>query len=638
MFRKKPHIKPLSPLRSSDRRKIADQIIVDFHLNVGTNESAEGDGDGQAAVGTGLGALRSSLLPENSLSARFTTTAGPELKQISGMVYVGAYPDEVQRVLWVRLEERMFPTVYTLWHNPRLVPLLHTPSIVLQKLRGGADLMTPGLAAGPPFHREAKKDSIVAIASLEKPSVPMVVGVCEIEISGLQKIQGEKGRAVRGVHWDGDELWTWGTGEKTGGRAPEHIQGWSHATEPQDAERDLKAEADGEDSQVDGGVPLGDESSRAHNAEEIGKALEGIEVEDRGLSTKEIDEAFRNAFLFAIHHHKTTNKGDANHGLQYPIPQSLVISNLILPYLPIFTPAQAFSLQIKRTSWKSPRKFIKYLEKEKIVKSKDRNGGETVILDVDFEARAILEFVPYKLPKKEAEDGGGRATSAGGKTEDGSVVQQLKMIILYRPKEKLAPLFEASNHSVKSLYFASELRPVITAYTESEELISATNKRLINLNPILANAVFDGQSSIDREVIAKGNVPRDALTDRVVHSCSPFWAILRGDETRDDVKPKAGSPPKIQIVLETRSGNKTVTKVSGVEAFYINSQHLAEELQKTCASSTSVNQFVGSSPKNPVMEILVQGPQKEAVSKALERRAVKRQWIDIIDKTKGKKK
>lgn len=73
-------------------------------------ENAEGDGDGQAAAGIGLGALRSSLLPENSLSARFTTTAGPELKQVSGTVYVGAHPGEVQRVLWIRFEERVFPT------------------------------------------------------------------------------------------------------------------------------------------------------------------------------------------------------------------------------------------------------------------------------------------------------------------------------------------------------------------------------------------------------------------------------------------------------------------------------------------------------------------------------------------------
>lgn len=169
-------------------------------------------------------------------------------------------------------------------------------------------------------------------------------------------------------------------------------------------------------------------------------------------------------------------------------------------------------------------------------------------------------------------------------------------------------------------------------------MISSTNKRLINLNPILANAVFGGDSSLDKEVIAKGSVPRDALIDRILQSCSPFWALLRNDETRETVKAKAGTAPKLQIILDTRSGNKTVTKVSGVEVFHINPQPLAEELQKACASSTSVSQLMGSSPKNPVMEIMVQGPQKDAVVKALEKRGVNRHWIEVLDKTKGKKK
>lgn len=161
---------------------------------------------------------------------------------------------------------------------------------------------------------------------------------------------------------------------------------------------------------------------------------------------------------------------------------------------------------------------------------------------------------------------------------------------------------------------------------------------MVKLNPVLANAVFDSQSSSDREVLAKGEVARDALMERVIQACSPFWVILRSDQTASDVKPKAGSPPKVQIVMETRSGNKTVTKISGLEVYHINPQPLADELQKACAGSTSVNQLVGSSPKNPVMEVMVQGPQSQPVIKALERRGVNRQWIDVVDKTKGKKR
>ena len=51
-----------------------------------------------------------------------------------------------------------------------------------------------------------------------------------------------------------------------------------------------------------------------------------------------------------------------------------------------------------------------------------------------------------------------------------------------------------------------------------------------------------------------------------------------------------------------------------------------------------MNQLLGSSPKKLVQEIMVQGPQKDAVVKALEKRGVNRHWIEVLDKTKGKMK
>ena len=90
----------------------------------------------QAPASIGIGALRASLLPEGSQSARFTTTAGPDLKQVSGTIYVGSHPGDEQRVLWMKINDRLIPSVYTLWKHPHLVPLLHTPDAVLRKLQG----------------------------------------------------------------------------------------------------------------------------------------------------------------------------------------------------------------------------------------------------------------------------------------------------------------------------------------------------------------------------------------------------------------------------------------------------------------------------------------------------------------------
>ena len=183
--------------------------------------------------------------------------------------------------------------VYTLWRHPQLVPLLYTPEIVLKKLRGGAPLMTPGLARGPPFPSKATKDSIVAIASLDKPSVPMVVGISEIDVASLQQVQGAKGHAVRGEHWTGDEIWAWSQAGKPGGSAPEHIEGWDVDTTDaslREGVEQMTVEDDDDDTE-DGGVPLRQEPEQHTQIEPRNEFVEGedpdvIGEEEKELSTK----------------------------------------------------------------------------------------------------------------------------------------------------------------------------------------------------------------------------------------------------------------------------------------------------------------------------------------------------------------
>jgi translation initiation factor 2D len=295
-------------------------------------------------------------------------------------------------------------------------------------------------------------------------------------------------------------------------------------------------------------------------------------------------------------------------------------------------------LQIKKSSWKNIRKFIRQLDKQKVVKCKDRDGNEVVILDIDFKDRQVEAFVPYRLPKKDAPSGG----SANGKpaaplSAESSVGQKLKLVSLLRPKEKSAPIFHASKADPRGLYTPAELKQILIAYVEAENLIDAKNRRLVKINPQLADALL-GSSAADNAALSSGTIPRDALAERMVAASSPFHAILRNDADIVDTKPKAGAPPKIQITLETRSGNKTVSKVHGFEPYHIAPQPLADELRKTCAGSTSIDKLQGSSPKNPVMEVMVQGPQKDAIIKALEKRGVHKNWVEVVDKTKGKKK
>ncbi|KAH7411858.1 hypothetical protein DE146DRAFT_641568 [Phaeosphaeria sp. MPI-PUGE-AT-0046c] len=644
MFKKKPNIKPLSPLKSSDRRRTADQIIADFNLELPIDAQQDTE-DNKAAATAQLTALRRALLPDNALSARFTTTAGPDLKQVSGTVYVGSHEgtNGEQRILWVKAFDKMYPTVYTLWHNPRIVPLLYTPLVVVEKMQAGADLMTPGLQRGPPFPAKATKGAIVAIASLEEPTVPMAVGTCEIDVSSLDKVQGMKGQAVSTFHWAGDELWSWSSTGKAGNEPPVILPGWSDEQDSTVAERMAVVDLDDQE----GGVSLDAKPSDRSEAEKA-QGVEGEDapsnqdfidvVDDKELTTKEIDDAFKNAFLYGVRHHMEHNKDQPNYGLDFPLSQSHVMSQLVQPFLPTYTPARSASLQIKKSSWKNIRKFIRHLDKQQTVKCKDRDGNEVVILDIDFKDKHIEAFVPYRLPKKDAPSG----ASANGKgaapqATQASVGQKLKLVSLLRPKEKCAPILHASKADPRGLYTPAELKQLLIAYVEAENLIDTKNKRLVKINPQLADALL-GSSAADNAALSSGVMPRDALAERMVAASSPFHAILRSDADVADMKPKAGAPPKIQITLETRSGNKTVSKVHGLEPYHIAPQPLADELRKTCAGSTSVDKLQGSSPKNPVMEVMVQGPQKDAIIKALEKRGVHKNWVEVVDKTKGKKK
>lgn len=516
--------------------------------------------------------------------------------------------------------------------------------------------MTPGLARGPPFPERAVKNAIVAVASLDSPSVPMFVGICEIDVSRLEKVQGMKGHAVKGVHWLGDELWNWSEAGTGGRPAPDELEGWAElekrktTTSMQNLSLEDQDLADEEDVQ-DGGAPLNGNGPEPQpgqpatpvlnqiNADEVGEV-----VEDRELTTKEIDDAFHKAFLYGIHTAKQSGSGP-HYGIEFPIQPSSLISQIVQPYLPIFSPTQAQQYAIKKTSWKNTKKFIKHLEKEKLCISKDRNGGETVILDIDFNDQQLKNFVPYRLPKqKSANDKakGAASTSTTAGSQDPSIGQKLTLQTVYRASSKLVPDLLPSK---VDFYTASEISHYLKTYLEkSGETTSGSSARYVKLNPFLANNILGSNSSAsDTNALAAGEIARDVLSKRILEDhnlCVPHWVLLRDDQKWSSTdgslpKPKSGASPKVQVTIEKRTGTKVVSKVAHVEAFGVNVELLASDLQKKCASSTSVGQLIGGKPG--LLEVLVQGDQRATIEKELGRRGIDRRWIEVIDKTKKKK-
>ena len=87
-----------------------DQIVAEYGVEVPKKDEAEEHQHDQGSTPGAVGTLRNSLLPEGSLSAKFSTTIGQDLKTVTGTLYVGSHPHEEQRILWVKFEEKVFPT------------------------------------------------------------------------------------------------------------------------------------------------------------------------------------------------------------------------------------------------------------------------------------------------------------------------------------------------------------------------------------------------------------------------------------------------------------------------------------------------------------------------------------------------
>lgn len=326
---------------------------------------------------------------------------------------------------------------------------------------------------------------------------------------------------------------------------------------------------------------------------------------------------------------------------------SALISRLIAPYLPIRSTQQAQHYHIKKTSWKTVQKFIKYLQKQGLVRSKDRDGQETVIVDLNFNDRRVQQFVPYRLPSRNIVENADKSSvtkdqRVDDNVYDPSVGQALTLYGLYRPTAKLTPdIFPPlSTNDPKNFYKQSEVSKRLDEYLSSQDppIISPENKRVILLNPFLAENVFSSSSTEDKAAIERGKITRDGLLKRLLEDralLAPYHSLLRPGQKLGDAKPKSGHVPRITVTVERRTGTKTATKVMNLEVFGIIPSLLADELQKKCASSTTITQAAGA--LRGIMEVLVQGDQRRAIEKALVRRGVKAQWIDVVDKTQKKK-
>ena len=177
MFKKEPRVKALSNLKNSDRKKLQTRIQSQFN---DPNFKFE-----------------SNVIKQTNFVSTVT----------QGTIYTN---DEGNIPIFFKEKHKdtIYPTVYTCWSRPRLIPIILTHGIVLQDhIFNGANLMISGTV--PPFDSRLQKDTICGIADKTSPNVILAIGV--VELNDLTKynetgVLGQSGVAVKVVHHFEDGL------------------------------------------------------------------------------------------------------------------------------------------------------------------------------------------------------------------------------------------------------------------------------------------------------------------------------------------------------------------------------------------------------------------------------------------------
>lgn len=173
MFKKEPHIKALSNLKNSERKKLLQTCIKQTNneeYTFPTSIIKQTNFGGQKSVGT-------------------------------------VYTDENNIPILFKEKhcEQLYPTVYSCWKNPSLLPIVLTHGFVIEEhLFNGANLMISGSI--PPFDSRCNVGTLCGVAGKQSPKVVLAIGVVELDLPSYDRVIGETGVAVKVIHHFNDGL------------------------------------------------------------------------------------------------------------------------------------------------------------------------------------------------------------------------------------------------------------------------------------------------------------------------------------------------------------------------------------------------------------------------------------------------
>ncbi|XP_023556921.1 eukaryotic translation initiation factor 2D isoform X2 [Octodon degus] len=563
MFAKAFRVKSNTAIKGSDRRKLRADVTAAF-TTLGTDQVSE-------------------LIPGKE-----------ELNIVKLYSHKGdtvtVYASGGNPILF-ELEKNLYPTVYTLWSYPDLLPTFTTWPLVLEKLVGGADLMLPGLVVPP--------------AGLPQPCLwpassraPVAIGVAALSTTEMLAA-GLKGRGFLVLHTYQDHLWQSGDKSSPPSIAPS-VQDTTDVSEEK-VQEDMKGlalqgaeDGKGEANQADGEKSL-PETSEDGSAQDLSPG-----PTDGKSKQEQMDDLLQQCFLQALK--CRVKKADL------PLLTSTFLGSHMFSCCP-----EGQQLDIKKSSYKKLSKFLQHMQQEEIVQVKELSRGVESIVAVDWKHPRITSFI---IPEPSLTS----QTVQEGSREQPYHPPDIKA--LYCVPASMTLLFQQSGYKKGSTLEASEVRASVIDYAKKNDLVDANNKNLVKLDPILCDCILEKN---EQHTVMK--LPWDRLLSRCLEKLQPAHQVTFAGQ---EPIVKKGKICPIDITLGQRAYNKKVTVVRNLEAYGLDPFSVATILQQRCQASTTVTPV---SQAKDSLQVQIQGNQIHHLGQLLlEEYRLPRRYIQGLEK------
>ncbi|XP_014678119.1 PREDICTED: eukaryotic translation initiation factor 2D-like [Priapulus caudatus] len=493
--------------------------------------------------------------------------------------------------IFFELENVIYPTVYTLWKHPDLLPALTTWPSVFKNLSQGADLMLPGvILKNDIFEALGKRNKGAPVAiSLKGNRAPVAVGRTLLSTEDMY-MSAMRGKGVAVLHSYMDQLWSHGN-KSTLPELAEQTQEFAvdESEGIEDAEEEERPEVAVEGQPANVNLPqidtleisealeaLASPVSNDGQAAEIGSEASATNAEESGM--ERMDALLLHCLCAAL---KTSGKK-----MELPCLTSAFYSAHMLPAVP-----PGARLDIKKSSYKKLSRFLQAMQREGLVSTKELTRGVDSLVAINHAHPRLRQFVVPPPQERVSATPEESKEVAGGP----------RVVEMFAVNAAVLPIFARQGYSKGAALAAADVREVVTEHVRRAD---GRQGALVAIDPSLADIVLPRGD-------ATTHLRWDELMRRVQTKMQPAHQVaLPGREPFV----RKGKLQPIALALHQRSGNKKVTLVSNLESFGIDPAEFAHEVQVGVACSTSVGPLPG---KGALAQVLVQGNQVRFIAALL---------------------